>query len=309
MIKNKICSYGCGREAKIQFKNGKYCCEISRNKCPGLRDLNRKSNTGRIHSDKTKEKISSKNKGKNKERYHQFENVENILCSYGCGLLAKYKNLTKFCCESHFSKCPSMIKKNRDRSLKLHMNLEIKNKLKNKVKLSWEKEGRLEKNLNALKKFYENESEEHKRRRITNIRNGHRKNSYLEKMRIWGKENWKNPDYVKKIQASLNLKPNKPEKILINLFNDLGLDFKYTGDFSYWIDGKNPDFLNEKNNKIIEFFGSYYHDRIIPKSRENHESERINHFKNNGYKSLIIWEEELSNIKKLIQKVLQFNEE
>lgn len=29
-----ICDYGCGREAKYQFKNGKWCCEDYHNKCP-----------------------------------------------------------------------------------------------------------------------------------------------------------------------------------------------------------------------------------------------------------------------------------
>lgn len=29
----KYCEYGCGQEAKFQFKNGKLCCSISSNKC------------------------------------------------------------------------------------------------------------------------------------------------------------------------------------------------------------------------------------------------------------------------------------
>lgn len=107
----------------------------------------------------------------------------------------------------------------------------------------------------------------------------------------------------------MNLRPNKPEKILIQLFKDLKVNFKYSGDFSYWIDGKNPDFVDEKNKKVIEFFGSYFHDIIISKSRKDHELERINHFKNNGFECLIIWEEELKNIKKVIQRILHFNED
>jgi hypothetical protein len=40
------CSYGCGREAKYQLKNGKWCCSKSHNSCPAIiksRDLLRSS--------------------------------------------------------------------------------------------------------------------------------------------------------------------------------------------------------------------------------------------------------------------------
>lgn len=34
---NPICEYGCDRIAKYQFKNSKWCCSNSTNKCPGIR--------------------------------------------------------------------------------------------------------------------------------------------------------------------------------------------------------------------------------------------------------------------------------
>jgi hypothetical protein len=34
-----------------------------------------------------------------------------------------------------------------------------------------------------------------------------------------------------------------------------------------WIDGSNPDFINENDKKIIELFGDFWHsERIIGKS-------------------------------------------
>jgi len=33
----KLCDYGCGREAKYSFKNGKWCCEHNANECPTVR--------------------------------------------------------------------------------------------------------------------------------------------------------------------------------------------------------------------------------------------------------------------------------
>jgi len=33
----RLCEYGCGREAKHRFKNGKWCCETNQSKCPETR--------------------------------------------------------------------------------------------------------------------------------------------------------------------------------------------------------------------------------------------------------------------------------
>jgi hypothetical protein len=47
-----------------------------------------------------------------------FENLENKLCDYGCGQIAKFQFKSgKICCESHFSKCSVEREKNRKRSL------------------------------------------------------------------------------------------------------------------------------------------------------------------------------------------------
>ena len=59
-----LCEYGCGQEAKYQFKNGKWCCNYSQLKCPKIREKNSLSNKGRISSEKSRKKISDSNKGK-----------------------------------------------------------------------------------------------------------------------------------------------------------------------------------------------------------------------------------------------------
>ena len=120
--------------------------------------------------------------------------------------------------------------------------------------------------------------------------------------------NFKNPEYLKKFQDALHAKPNKPEILLIKLFNDLNLQYKYTGDFSLWIDGKNPDFINHDKKKIIEHFGTYYHgENMTGIGNPTHEENRISHFKKNGYDCLIIWENELKDISILSYKILQFD--
>lgn len=36
----KLCEYGCGQEAKYQFKNGKWCCSKYYGSCPSQRKRN-----------------------------------------------------------------------------------------------------------------------------------------------------------------------------------------------------------------------------------------------------------------------------
>lgn len=36
----RICDYGCGREAKYQFQNGKWCCSKYFSQCPEIRKKN-----------------------------------------------------------------------------------------------------------------------------------------------------------------------------------------------------------------------------------------------------------------------------
>jgi 5-methylcytosine-specific restriction endonuclease McrA len=60
------CEYGCGKKAKYQFKNGKWCCSKSQNSCPINIEKNREANKGRTHSEETKKKMSEVRKGKPK---------------------------------------------------------------------------------------------------------------------------------------------------------------------------------------------------------------------------------------------------
>lgn len=124
------------------------------------------------------------------------------------------------------------------------------------------------------------------------------------------KERWQDEEFVNKITKSLNIKPTKPEWILGTLLDGLFPgEYQYSGDFSFWIGGKNPDFLNiNGQKKIIELFGDYWHSpEIVGKSIINQCLERIYHFNKYGYKTLIIWEKDLNlkNIPKLKQDLMK----
>jgi 5-methylcytosine-specific restriction endonuclease McrA len=62
-----ICDYGCGKEAKYQFKNGKWCCGSHWLKCPNKKkNISGENNPffNKKHSQKSKDKISNGNRGK-----------------------------------------------------------------------------------------------------------------------------------------------------------------------------------------------------------------------------------------------------
>jgi len=81
-----LCEYGCGQEAKYQFKNRKWCCSKSWNSC--------------IYQKNIKKKLPKKIN-------------TNSLCNYGCGQIAKYKFKNgKICCSTNTNNCIEVIRKN-----------------------------------------------------------------------------------------------------------------------------------------------------------------------------------------------------
>jgi len=59
MKEKKLCTYGCGKEAKFQFKNGKWCCSKYIYKCSGFI----KKRVGKKRSQEFKDKMSLIKKG------------------------------------------------------------------------------------------------------------------------------------------------------------------------------------------------------------------------------------------------------
>lgn len=94
----KLCDYGCGKQAVHKFKNGKFCCSKSLNKCLAMRKKNSIGGTG-----------------KNKHRFYELVPNENILCHYGCGKIARYmagQGNLKPCCSKYYSQCSFVRRKN-----------------------------------------------------------------------------------------------------------------------------------------------------------------------------------------------------
>jgi len=337
-----LCSYGCGREAVHQFKNGKWCCEKSRNSCPN----EKQKNSIAIKKQKRKPKILKDN--------------NKVLCDYGCGRLAKYyfEASKKFCCCSHYKKCIIHREKFRENTTG------SKNPMYNKQhteesrkKISHKMSGE---NNPMYNKYHTEDSKEKMRKnhsinsgrkkRITNIdlfgeerskeisqnisksNQGRTLTDYQKekiKIRVQGKGNpmfgkqhkeiskkimrkkakarFKNDEFLRKwVNSVTNKGPNKPEiflnDLLYSLFDD---EYEFVGDYSLWIGGKNPDFLNKKKRKLIEYFGNWWHSE---KRTENLEDKyRRNHFEKFGYDVFIIREHHLKDTEKLKIKLMEFN--
>jgi len=139
----------------------------------------------------------------------------------------------------------------------------------------------------------------------------------------------KNPKYRKKFEEGIKRRrsnpnwqrsilfqdraPTKPEEQLNELLQLLfSNEWGYVGDGSFWItiNGKhlNPDFINTNGQKkIIEMNGDWWHsEKIAGRTKEEEEQQRIDLFAQFGYQTLIIWEHELQNLKKVAKKILEF---
>jgi hypothetical protein len=97
------------------------------------------------------------------------------------------------------------------------------------------------------------------------------------------------PDYRRRVLS--NRRPTDIEERLIKIINEYRLPYKYTGDGSFWIGGKNPDFVNINSGKIaIDLFGDFWHE---PSEVESRKSA----FADFGWQLIILWGHELKCLK------------
>ena len=111
---------------------------------------------------------------------------------------------------------------------------------------------------------------------------------------------------MKKLSRRFWNKKNNCEKTVENILNTIcHNEYEFVGNGKFIIKGFCPDFVNcNGQKKIIEFFGDYWHNRPETKERDIH---RLKAYQSLGYKTLVIWEKELQDSKKLETKILEFN--
>jgi len=72
-----LCDYGCGKDAKHKFKNGKMCCENNQSKCPSIRNKRSNSMKGNIPWNKGVTKETSDSMRKNSESNKKNWDLDN----------------------------------------------------------------------------------------------------------------------------------------------------------------------------------------------------------------------------------------
>jgi len=127
------------------------------------------------------------------------------------------------------------------------------------------------------------------------------------KHRYAGIKRWQDPTYQEKQRKAQNRKPNKAELELEMLLNQhFPNQFKYVGDFQFWVGNFNPDFVNVNGQKlIIELFGDYWHTIDGSQIRDQ---QRLTTYKQYGFRTLVIWEHELKELEKVVEKLVTFIE-
>ncbi len=96
----------------------------------------------------------------------------------------------------------------------------------------------------------------------------------------------------------------KPEKIVIEIIINNKINFNYVGDGKVNIGGFNPDFIDEKQKKIIEVNGKYWHSLEENKLKD---IRKYNLYKKLGYQLLVIWDYELNDLKNVTNKIINFS--
>ena len=114
------------------------------------------------------------------------------------------------------------------------------------------------------------------------------------------KAKWQEDDYVAMQMRVRKCSPNNTEQKLTDLINTNHIPFRFVGDGKFILGGKCPDYIHIGEKKqIIELFGTYWHNMLDV-------GHRVEYFRQYGYSTLIIWEDELKDEKKVIKKIKRF---
>lgn len=225
-----LCDYGCGQEAMYQFKNGKWCCNKSKNSCEIFRKL-----IGNLLR-----KPRRDNPG---------------LCDYGCGKEAKFYLLTvnKWCCSKSQNGCFTIRKKVGDGNKGKTTSDITKKKLSKSLKgISFEQHHGKEKSIILKRQI----SERMKSEVGKHVRSCPKDSLKLQIKAEKQKQKMLNggSQYIRKFIKS----PSKPELKLREVVAKIYPNYKYSYDIlNYEVDIALPEYMI-----IIEYDGSYFHQNV-----------------------------------------------
>lgn len=143
-------------------------------------------------------------------------------------------------------------------------------------------------------------TEEAKRRIGAKHRGKHIPEAVKEKIRKTIVKRLQDPTIKKIWVNNFKIKPNKPERKILEVCKESFPNFEYVGNFQFWVKTKNPDFIDKTHKLIIEYDGSYWH------RDKQKDDERNRIYAENGYATLSLSEPDLLDKSNLIQKIKEF---
>ncbi|MFA5406945.1 MAG: NUMOD3 domain-containing DNA-binding protein [Candidatus Nanoarchaeia archaeon] len=115
-----------------------------------------------------------------------------------------------------------------------------------------------------------------------------------------------NDEMLKRRLKGLIKRPTSLEKRLIDIIQENNLPYKYTGNGSFIIGFKNPDFINmNSQKKCIEVRPKKMCHIWSKCSPDVYKKRQEEHYKKYGWDCIVIWEEDLKNTQKIVE-VLQY---
>jgi very-short-patch-repair endonuclease len=107
-----------------------------------------------------------------------------------------------------------------------------------------------------------------------------------------------NPEFVRELLRRVNQRPNKVETRTLEILNrHFPGEWRYVGGGQFVLGGKVPDFMNVNGKKqLIEVYGMYFH-------RGQNPQKRIDYFRQFGFETLVLWEDEIKDEELVVSKV------
>ncbi len=200
--------------------------------------------------------------------------------------------------------------KTREVIMREAMTDERKKELSRIMKQRWMDPEYREKTIKSVRKSLKKYKRIH-RSPHTEFKRGHKiDNMIREKIRRTVQRNYQeDPELLKRVLSCQ--KPNKAENVLINLLRKHSFPFRYVGNGQIIIDGKCPDFIGiEDSRKVIELFGRPWHDPShsdkFDVTYDRTEEGRKKFFTKHGYDCLIVWDDELGDEGKIVERINTF---
>ncbi len=116
----------------------------------------------------------------------------------------------------------------------------------------------------------------------------------------------KTEEHIKNMLAGMRVSPNAKEKKLNSILaKAFPGEFKLNVKGKVTIGGKIPDFVNINGKKlVVEHFGRYWHGpELRGRTQLQEEQLRIKAFRKWGFKTVIIWEDELKTPEVVVDRI------